>query len=88
MCLFPGNYDGDKGLKEKTIMLMGATGSGKSTLVDGMVNYITGVRLEDPFRFTVVTLENEEMKTENQVHLNTITLKSKFIKSPFTNLFL
>lgn len=59
-------------------MLMGATGSGKSTLVDGIVNYVTGVNFEDPFRFTVVTLENEEMRTENQVHLT--MLKSKFIK--------
>lgn len=59
-------------------MLMGATGSGKSTLVDGIVNYIAGVSFEDPFRFTVVTLENEELRTENQVHLT--RLKSKFIK--------
>lgn len=68
---FSGNYEGDIGLlKEKTILLMGATGSGKSTLVDGFVNYITGVNFEDPFRFTAVTLENEEMGTDNQVHFN------------------
>lgn len=59
-------------------MLIGATGSGKSTLVDGIVNYVTGVNFEDPFRFTVLSLENEEIRTENQVHLT--TLKSKFIK--------
>lgn len=59
-------------------MLIGATGSGKSTLVDGIVNYFTGVNFEDPFRFTVLSLENEEIRTENQVHLT--TLKSKFIK--------
>lgn len=52
-------------------MLIGATGSGKSTLVDGIVNYATGVNFEDPFRFTVLTLENEEIRTENQVHLTT-----------------
>lgn len=56
-------------------MLMGATGSGKSTLVDGIVNYVTGVSFDDPFRFTVVELENEEMRTENQVHFT--ALKSK-----------
>lgn len=53
--------------KEKTIMLVGATGSGKSTLVDGIVNYITGVSFEDPFRFTAVSLEDDETKTDNQV---------------------
>lgn len=51
---------------EKTIMLVGATGSGKSTLVDGMVNYVMGVSFDDPFRFTIVQLEEEEKKTHNQ----------------------
>lgn len=48
-------------------MLVGATGSGKSTLVDGIVNYIMGVSFDDPFRFTIVTLEEEEKKSHNQV---------------------
>lgn len=52
---------------EKTIMLVGATGSGKSTLVDGIVNFIMGVSFDDPFRFTMVTLEEEEKKSHNQV---------------------
>lgn len=54
-------------LEEKTIMLVGATGSGKSTLVDGIVNYVTGVSFDDPFRFTIVQLEEEEQNTDNQV---------------------
>lgn len=41
-------------------MLVGATGSGKRTLADGIINYITGVRFWDPLRFTMVTLEMEE----------------------------
>lgn len=53
---------------ERTIMLVGATGSGKSTLVDGIVNYIMGVSFDDPFRFTMVTLEDEEKKGNNQVY--------------------
>ena len=55
---------------EKTIMLVGATGSGKSTLVDGIINYIMGVNYEDPFRFTMVVLEDEEKKTSNQVSIS------------------
>lgn len=54
---------------EKTIMLVGATGSGKSTFVNGIVNYIMGVNFDDPFRFTMVTLEKEEDKLGNQVNL-------------------
>lgn len=56
-----------KNVDEKTIMLVGATGSGKSTLVDGIVNYVLGVRFNDPFRFTLVQLEEEENKVHNQV---------------------
>ena len=44
--------DGEK--SHKVLILMGATGSGKSTLVNGMVNYILGVEWNDPFRFRIV----------------------------------
>lgn len=56
-------------VKEKTIMFIGATGSGKSTLVDGMINYVTGVNFDDPYRFSLLQLEKEEQKTNNQVSL-------------------
>jgi nicotinamide riboside kinase len=60
--------------EEKTIMLVGSTGSGKSTLVDGIVNYVMGVSFEDPFRFTLVKLEDDERrKTGNQVSLYFVT---------------
>lgn len=55
---------------EKTILLVGATGSGKSTLVDGIINYIMGVNYNDPFRFTMVILEDDEKKTSNQVSIS------------------
>ncbi|XP_062586611.1 uncharacterized protein LOC134248210 [Saccostrea cucullata] len=50
---------------ERTIMLVGEKGSGKSTLVDSFMNYILGVSFEDPFRFTLVKVDHEEKKTEN-----------------------
>ncbi|XP_048731383.1 uncharacterized protein LOC125648383 [Ostrea edulis] len=49
-------------LHEKTIMLVGATGSGKSTLIDGFANYLFNVNWEDPFRFTLVDLEYDEKR--------------------------
>ena len=54
------------GQKEKTILLVGATGTGKSTLVDGIINYVTGISWNDPYRFTLIDLEKEE-KNKNQV---------------------
>lgn len=51
--------------KEKTILLVGATGTGKSTLVDGIINFVTGVTWKDPYRFSLIDLEAEE-KNKNQ----------------------
>lgn len=49
-------------------MILGPTGSGKSTLVDAMINYIFGVSWRDSFRLTVENLEADEMKNKgNQV---------------------
>lgn len=52
---------------EKTIMLVGEIGSGKSTLIDGIVNYVVGVNFDDPFRFTLVKEEEEGETTYTQV---------------------
>ncbi|KAL5005382.1 hypothetical protein ScPMuIL_018838 [Solemya velum] len=47
-------------MKEKTIMMIGATGAGKSTLIDGMVNYLLGVKWEDNFRFQLINPADDE----------------------------
>ncbi|XP_076104255.1 fibronectin type III domain-containing protein 3B-like isoform X2 [Mytilus galloprovincialis] len=47
---------------ERTIMLVGSTGSGKSTLIDGMINYITDVSWEDDFRFSLIDMTQDEKK--------------------------
>lgn len=52
---------------EKTILLLGVTNSGKNILVDGIINYFMGVSIEDPFRFTTASLEEERMKMNHQV---------------------
>jgi len=44
----------------KTLMMIGATGSGKSTLIDGMANYLLGVEYQNDFRFRLVSLTDEE----------------------------
>ncbi|EFX69482.1 hypothetical protein DAPPUDRAFT_113639 [Daphnia pulex] len=47
--------DGREGkMQHKTILIMGATGSGKTTLINCMINYIFDVQWEDPFRFQLI----------------------------------
>ncbi|XP_070775643.1 uncharacterized protein [Enoplosus armatus] len=52
--------------RNRTIMVLGATGAGKSTLINGMINYILGVEWEDPFRFKLVHEDNSKSQTESQ----------------------
>lgn len=73
-------------MNDKTIMLVGATGSGKSTLINGFANYLFEVNWEDDFRFTLVNLEQEEKnRQEDQVFIFTFHLGCS---DPFVNIIM
>ena len=55
----------------KTIIVVGATGSGKSTLINGLFNYIIGVDWEDQFRFKLVQ-EQQGNQAKSQTQLVTV----------------
>ena len=61
------NSKNDRG--EKVLMIVGGTGAGKTTLINGFVNYIFGVQWQDNFRFKL-TAEEEDGK-KGQAHSQT-----------------
>ncbi|XP_069086178.1 uncharacterized protein [Pleurodeles waltl] len=63
MCTFGPRKHASNG---KVIMLLGATGSGKTTLFNGMTNYILGVKWEDDFRFKLIDEETNSTQAERQ----------------------
>uniref|UniRef100_A0A671X106 Septin-type G domain-containing protein n=1 Tax=Sparus aurata TaxID=8175 RepID=A0A671X106_SPAAU len=61
------SFGKDSTKHNRTIMVLGATGAGKSTLINGMINYILGVEWEDSYRFKLV----DEDQLKSQAHSQT-----------------
>jgi septin family protein len=53
---------------KKTVLLTGETGSGKTTWINAMVNYVLGVEWDDPFRFILI---DEEVRGGSQANSQT-----------------
>ena len=52
--------------REFVVMVVGATGSGKTTLINGIVNYIFGVDMHHNFRFKLITDEGGRSQAKSQ----------------------
>ncbi|EFX63113.1 hypothetical protein DAPPUDRAFT_32361, partial [Daphnia pulex] len=53
------------------ILMLGATGSGKSTLINAMVNYMLGVEWDDDFRFKLIDEPADKSQAHSQTDLVT-----------------
>ena len=50
----------------KVLLLVGATGSGKTTLINGIANYMYGVQWDDDFRFVLVNETEKKSQAFSQ----------------------
>ena len=54
------------GVRHKVLMLVGATGVGKTTLINGMANYILGVQWDDDFRYKLIEKSASQDQSKSQ----------------------
>ena len=65
-------------------MLIGATGAGKTTLINGMANYIIGVQWDDDLRFKLIAEPNSHDQTVSQTSCITAYTFYKETDSPLS----
>ncbi|KAJ0057738.1 hypothetical protein NL108_014732, partial [Boleophthalmus pectinirostris] len=56
----------DPKFPNKSVLLVGATGTGKSSLINTLVNYVMGVKFEDKVWFEIITGDKGKSQSETQ----------------------
>uniref|UniRef100_A0A8C6UNB2 AIG1-type G domain-containing protein n=1 Tax=Neogobius melanostomus TaxID=47308 RepID=A0A8C6UNB2_9GOBI len=56
----------DPKYQNRTILMVGATGTGKSTLINALVNYVMGVTFEDKVWFEIIADEKDRPQSDSQ----------------------
>nr|XP_033506737.1 uncharacterized protein LOC117272095 [Epinephelus lanceolatus] len=72
--------------QNRTVLLFGETGSGQSTLINAMINYIVGVDWEDSFRFKLIDEDQSRSQAESQTSEVTVYKRIKEITEQLHNL--
>lgn len=71
------------GSQEYVVMLVGATGAGKTTLINGVANYILGVEWKDDFRFKLIAEDESHSQAHSQTKCITAYTIHQQHDSPF-----
>lgn len=67
----------------KTILFVGASESGKSTLLDALINYVLNVPYADEFRFKMIDdTSDQKKKVKNQVSSSKMYSRKYLRKRP------
>ncbi|XP_067308219.1 uncharacterized protein [Pseudorasbora parva] len=74
-----------RNVQNKVILMVGETGSGKTTLINSMINHLLGVKFEDQ-EFYQITEEDEEAIDETQSQTRKITVYEAFVEENPTSL--
>eukprot|EP01084_Bolivina_argentea_P041811 77184_1 len=59
----------------KIILVCGKTGAGKTTLINSMMNYIYGVKIDDTFRMKLIEEEKKSEAYSHTDHISSYTIK-------------
>uniref|UniRef100_A0A8C1SSY7 Uncharacterized protein n=1 Tax=Cyprinus carpio TaxID=7962 RepID=A0A8C1SSY7_CYPCA len=62
----------NKSKKDKTILLVGETGTGKTTLINAMINYMLGVKREDKVWFEITDDQSDRTSVHSQTSRITV----------------
>ncbi|CAG0905424.1 unnamed protein product, partial [Cyprideis torosa] len=62
-----GNICAMPRFQEKSIIVVGATGTGKTTFINSMINYLFDVSIKDKFRFKLVTQADEGQESSQSL---------------------
>lgn len=76
-----GSLPNRRHCQERVLLVVGATGAGKSTLINAITNYVLGVKWEDNFRFQLVS--NEKGKSQAHSQTEWITAYSFYWQKDF-----
>uniref|UniRef100_A0A673NRP8 AAA+ ATPase domain-containing protein n=1 Tax=Sinocyclocheilus rhinocerous TaxID=307959 RepID=A0A673NRP8_9TELE len=74
----------DKNKQNKVILMVGETGTGKTTLINTMINYLLGVKFEDDEFYQITEEEKHEDQTQSQT--SAITVYEVFVEENPTSL--